>query len=444
MILAIVFLVERFSGSARIAGLAAFMYAANPNFLYWSAQFSYESLALPLVLFALFLTVQRADHGPSPRLTGLVLLAILAVVVSHHLSSYFLAGILVVWSLIAFWRARRDAESAFNPYGLALFTCAAIALWLGTVASITGQYLGGIASSTGSGLYNVITGASPTRKLFTSGAEVAPSWERGLGILAVLITLVGLGYGGRFVWKQRARHPLMLCALALAALYPLLLPLRFVGSAAETANRSTEFLSLGLGAVLAACGVSLMSRPLGGWRVPTLAVALLAGVVVAGGVAVSWQYSERLPEDPAKQGVPHEVTLNTLSAYQWTATRLGAGRRFATDFLDELGLAGDVLQRPLYGPVDDVRNWQVMAPSAVDKSVRAAIAAGHVEFVLVNRRLGNGIPTSGFYFDKGEPGAEDYKRPLSARVLRKFDKVRGASRIYDNGTIQIYAVSALR
>ncbi len=38
---------EQVGGSGRIAGMAALIYASNPNFLFWSSQFSYESLALP-------------------------------------------------------------------------------------------------------------------------------------------------------------------------------------------------------------------------------------------------------------------------------------------------------------------------------------------------------------------------------------------------------------
>ena len=71
LMLVIALMVERLSGSARVGGLAAFLYAANPNFLYWSAQFSYESLALPLVTFVIFLVAVRSTPGASRRLSWL-------------------------------------------------------------------------------------------------------------------------------------------------------------------------------------------------------------------------------------------------------------------------------------------------------------------------------------------------------------------------------------
>ena len=51
--LALFLLYEAVGGSPRIAGLAALLYTTNANFLYWSAQFSYESLALPLAILVL-------------------------------------------------------------------------------------------------------------------------------------------------------------------------------------------------------------------------------------------------------------------------------------------------------------------------------------------------------------------------------------------------------
>ena len=172
--------------------------------------------------------------------------------------------------------------------------------------------------------------------------------------------------------------------------------------------------------------------------------AALAALIVAGGVAVSWQYSERLPQASTLPGVPYELGPQALSADGWAAAYLGPGHRFATDFLDHLGLAAYALERPLYAPADHVSAWQVLAPEKVDPAVRAAIREGRVEYVMVERRLNEGIPTSGFYFDKGEPDARKRTIPISAATLAKFDHTPGASRVYDNGEQQIYEVTGLR
>jgi hypothetical protein len=444
LMLAMFFVVERLSRSSRVAGLACFIYAANPNFLYWSAQFSYESLALPLAAFVLYLTARRsATRGW--RLSALAGLSVLAVVVSHHLSSYFLVAVLAAWSAVVLWRRReRDRGREYAPVGLALVAMGAVGAWLAFVAPITGQYLGSIASSTGRGLFDVVTGASSTRALFTSGAQVAPAWERVLSVGSVGLTLLVLAIAAVAIWRRRRDNPLMLAPLLLAVGYPLLLPLRFIGSAAETANRSTEFLFLGLGAVLALVGIGL--RPGRGERAALYrgGAAIACALVVLGGVAVSWQYSERLPQDASAARPPYELTAQAIDADRWAATRLGSGHRFVSDFLDRLGLATYGQQRTLFAPVDGPSAWEVLEPPRINAHVRDAIRRGRIEFVMVDRRLSSGIPTSGWYFDRGEPEAGRFKAPIAAGTLGKFDGSPRVSRLYDNGEQQIYDVAALR
>jgi hypothetical protein len=337
-------------------------------------------------------------------------------------------------------------RSDYWPLGMAGLAAAAIGAWLAAFAPITGQYLGSIASSTSSGLFNVITGASAARKLFTSGAQVAPTWERMLGIGAVGLTLLGLGVAAWLVWRRRRATPMLLVPLALALLYPMLLPLRFIGSAAETANRSTEFLYLGVGTMLAVAVVELCSRgPTRRRLVAMVAGALLSAAVVLGGVAVSWQYSERLPQERQARTIPYELGAQALAADQWAREDLGGGRRFASDFLDHLGLATYGAQRPLWAPVDHVSAYELMAPRSFTADARRVVAAGRIEYALVDDRLVYGVPASGFYFDKGEPGTKALvRRPLSPRSLQKFARARGVSRVYDNGRQQIYAVGGLR
>ena len=67
LISACVFLVaEKVTGSSRTAAGASVIYAANPMFLFWSASFSYENLALPLAAFAVW-WIGRTDRGPFVR-----------------------------------------------------------------------------------------------------------------------------------------------------------------------------------------------------------------------------------------------------------------------------------------------------------------------------------------------------------------------------------------
>ena len=88
------------TGSARAAAAASLIYAANPMFLFWSASFSYENLALPLAAFALW-WLARTRNGAGPAQTVTVLL-IVAVTVTHHVAAFALTALLAAW-----WLAER-------------------------------------------------------------------------------------------------------------------------------------------------------------------------------------------------------------------------------------------------------------------------------------------------------------------------------------------------
>src|SRR5438270_7507233 len=72
LVLALYFFFEYLISSARVAGIATLLYMANPHFLFFDADFSYESLALPLAMFVLFAVASRL-YGPLGRHRGLTL-----------------------------------------------------------------------------------------------------------------------------------------------------------------------------------------------------------------------------------------------------------------------------------------------------------------------------------------------------------------------------------
>ncbi len=93
LMVALFLLFTRISGSARTAGLGAAIYAGNFNFLFWGAQFSYESLALPLFVVVLMAVAEReaAPREWAREWAVPIVLGIAAIVVTHHLTSYAVA-----------------------------------------------------------------------------------------------------------------------------------------------------------------------------------------------------------------------------------------------------------------------------------------------------------------------------------------------------------------
>jgi hypothetical protein len=125
IMLAIYLLVENLSSSTRAGAIGALFYAAGPNFLFFSGQYSYESLALPMstaVVFAIVAMRSSEDARMSYGWGVLALLSIPAVAVTHHVSGYVLAGALSGLSIITVLlvrRRRRHPERARRAAGTA-------------------------------------------------------------------------------------------------------------------------------------------------------------------------------------------------------------------------------------------------------------------------------------------------------------------------------------
>lgn len=440
LMLSLFLLVESLSGSPRAASIACVVYAANPNFLYWDAQFSYESLALALAFLVLFIVHRRSIASGGIAVSLLAAVAIVAVVITHHLSSYTLAAALVLWSAFALaLRRRRGDAGIYAPIGTALTAIVASVLWAVLEAPRTWSYVTGIFSHAGHGVIDVLTGAGGTRTPFaTSAGALSPLWERVLSYSAAAVLLVALAWAIRPALRRYRTVPLGVVLLLLAVLYPVVLPLRLVSAAQETSNRSSEYVFAGVGLVISTAVVLVLARRAG--RRATLLTAALAVLVFVGGAAVSWQYSEQLPIRASYRGVPDTVDFEASSAADWTRAALGTGNRFASDEVDNLALASYGLQRTLWLNADGASAWQIFLPATVTDQVVLAIRRSRVRYLLVQRRLSRGISSGGVYYDKGEPGSANRRTPLSLSTLRKFDLATGVNRVFDSGDIEVYDV----
>ena len=332
MMAALFLLYEQVSHSSRVAALGSVLYAGNSNFVFWSAQFSYESLALPLAILVLYVVARREDSADAGERLGLTLIAlagICSVVVTHHLSSYFLALVLVLWTVTASrarialfgfiggqlvrfsnsrlgrrltplfrrvvgdpaWPMHGQGAATGGPGGLALFAAAAALVWLFYVASLTLTYLSPVFGKAFVSLIGLIGGESTGRHLFQSGSGyVAPVAERAVALGSVLLLLLALPFGLRQVWRRGLHHPVMLLLSGAAVAYFSTLGLRLVPSAWEIGNRASEFLFIGLALVTAMARFPRLPKPsLGAWY--GRARAALAGL--RGELAARWARAGR-------------------------------------------------------------------------------------------------------------------------------------------------------
>jgi hypothetical protein len=439
LMLALFMLFERASRSHRIAGAAVLLYSANPSFLYFDAQVSYESLALPFAILAFALLAARTSwRGSTARGRGLLAgIVILSVVVIHHVTAFALAGFLIAWVIVG--RLRRGAAgTSITPVAHAAFATVAAAAWLLVVSPKTVSYLapdilGGVQQ-----LIRLIAGESTGRRLFEDAAGgSAPLWERVVGYLAVILILAALPAALWTVRRDYGRMPIAIALAMVALIYPGSLALRLTPQGAETAGRLSEFIFLGIGFTIAVWGARLTSRSKSGLHAGLLAAA--TAIMFVGGGVIGFAPWARLPFPYRPAADPRSVEPEGLSAAAWTETELGSNHVFVTDRTNRQLLGSYGYQNPLF----ITAAADLLLSPAFDQAGIRLIASRRIEYVLTDRRLSLAVPLTVSYVIRGEMGGRAVTSPLDPAALTKFDTLPATSRVFDSGDIQIFDVKGL-
>jgi hypothetical protein len=430
-------LTDRFLGSSRAAGIAVLVYAANPNFLYWDAQYAYESLALPLTLLAIFLVARRRGSSPSTLAMLSCVVVALAVVVTHHVTAWALAALLVAWTAGAWLHRRRSQiKPGYIPAFPAVVTASAVAVWLVAVAPITVGYVGPVVSRAAVQGLQLVTQNHASRTLFASAGQTAkaPFWEDATAISSTLVIVAVLPLALFFM--RRANLPVLAKLLALSSLlWVVLLPLRLTAAGQETANRSSEFAYVGI----ALCFAFVLESFLGSARWQRLLALAIVVLLFVGGIAVSWNYAQRLAPDYRLMSGSATVTADDRALATWMLAVLGPGHRIATDTETGLALGSLGRQDVLSAAEDNAHIWRIFYPTNVDNEVLTEIRRERVQYVVVQQALLHspaGVPR----FDSSEP-AQVYDAPLAAASLAKFSSSPLFHEIYAAGSLLVYQVA---
>lgn len=432
LVLSLFVLFTRVSGSHRLAGLAVVIYAGSSNFLYWGVQYSYESLSLPLLVAVLTAFAEREAAGPKLVRSWAVpiVLGTMAIVVTHHLTSYALVIVLALLAVI--YRLVRSPKP--NPWPFAVFGAVLAAGWMLIAAPNTVDYLSPVLSGAVTSIWNTIFGASKARGLFQSPSS-AVVYET--PILARLITLAAvgllfLGYlaGFREAWGRRAKRPFVVLFCLGGAAFFATLALRFAPQAWETGNRAGMYLFIGLAFVVAYAVLRLMRA---GPRLLLRRAALLAciAVVVVGGAIAGWPWDSQLAQPTRITAAGTELESEPITLARWIGGRL-PGRKFAAGDADARMIlapggarakTGDALAIKTILPETSLSNWEL--PS---------LRGNGLGYVVADRRRVATDPGRGSFFYV--PGSEgDALLPRAA--MRKFGE-RRLGRIYDSGNIVVF------
>ena len=428
-------------GGPRAAAAAAVIYSISPQFGFFDSQFAYESLAVPVLVWGVALTLyaigeQRAR--PRSALLAAAGFAGLCCVVTHHLTSYMLAALLVVTGLAEM--ALRQRHRARLSAGLGLLVgCCAIGWIFATRAPII-TYLGYFPRTAYDGIGPILhrllgEGGPPTasgratvtatRSLF-SGSTL-PAYEH---YSAYLVQLVALVAGTVAAWRLRRRRSGALLTFALlGASYFVMLPLRLNLAGEQGANRVATFQWIGIAIVVAtgfageraavgplprAADVARRVRPLVDrprWRVGAVVVLLLLCLVGNYGSAVN-----------AAQRFPGAFELDSTDGRDAPAEAVRLAERFLHAEGPDRVVAADfstarLFETYAYTTVGDAFPvWQFFSPDYSSTQLQYLAYSGRVTAIVIDDRLVGEGGVGGRF--PGYPPAD--RPPITPAVLHRL------------------------
>lgn len=436
LVMALFLLFARISGSARTAGLAVAIYTGNFNFLFWGAQYSYESLSLPLLAVVLMALAEREDTSRewAREWAVPILLGTAAIVVTHHLTSYALVVIVGALS-IAYWLMRRTWGWA-NPWRFAVVAAVLAVGWMLLVATETFGYLSPVLGDAFQAIFNTASGEAAPRGLFEAKGTATvdtPIVARAVALLAVALLAVALPVSLTRLWQRHRTDPFALIFGLGALAFFGTLALRLAPEAWETGNRASEFLFIGLAFTVACAGFELW-RPRGR---PWLGRALLSaglGVVLVGGAIAGWPWDLQLASPLRVSAEGKTIVSPPLGMAEWARRNLPENGRYAANPADARMLMTPGGKTTLAGKTPDIED--ILIEPGLSGWELPLLERNEIRYLVVDRREIASNALKGYSFRiRGRP---ELSRLLSTDVVTKFKEFPDASRIYSSGDIAVF------
>lgn len=441
LVVALFLLAASVTRSARVGGVVVLLYSASAQFYFFNAQFSYQTVAIAMLVAALLFLARACEAAETrpwrPMVAAQVCLAALAV--THHLTSWLALAALWLLALL-FWLGREARRARLTLVTAEVATVVAAA-WTAVVAPLLVRYLGPIFDDAGSELARLAALDGGGRSVGSDGGGTpSPAWE--VGVMAgsmllwclLLLPAAYVAWRGGTIGRSRGR----LLPLVLAAAYPLLLLARFSPAAGEVADRASTFVTLAMALVVAAWLVPRLPQ-VGRLAVPAVVLLVLGGTMLGSGP--DWQ---RVPGPYLAGAEQRSVDATTIQVARWAGRHLPEGSRIATDttlgrVLPNFAPVEPVTSSP--GTGDAVNVTELFLARRLDDRALAIIKAGRVDFVAVDTRITGLRTRSGSWFE-GSQGWGEQAAVLDSEQLGKFADVPGVEVVLD-GPVRIYDVRAL-
>ncbi len=449
----------------RAAGIGVLVYAANPSF-YTFASWDYGPFALVFAVATVHFLLSSIDERARVSTTNvgsgastsivepsryrllrsrrdflLALASLAALVVTHHLTAWLTASLLVVWAVGLWIDGRRVAARLIGL--AAAISLVLVSGWTAFVGRQLFSYLGPLLSDAVTGFSSAIEHHQSSRRLFHTSASQGGSsnWEIVVMLAAAVCFCLVLVPSVLGVIRKHTANGgvLRFLPVVVAAGYPFAMLASLSSGSSQVGERTTTFIFFGMAIVIGlwlAARISMRRSLLE--RAATLLIAtvcFLGSMIFGSGPDVTY-----VPGPYLVGANQRSFSAPSLALAQWASTHLPAGSNVAADRQNGALLAdfGDLNFVTNIGGLTDPT--PLFFSKHFDPYDLSLIRKDRIRYIVVDLRLASSLPLFNTYIEPGEakPGTR-----LTIAELRKFDSVPGANRIYDNGPIQVYDVSRL-
>ncbi len=437
-ILALFLLASRIGRSTQVGAATVLLYAGSAQFYFFNSQFSYQTVAIAMLMAALYLLVRAFDSEEERpwRLLIAVQVCLGGLAITHHLTSWLM--LVLLWLLaLFFWRGGEERRARLTLITAELATVVVLA-WTAIIAPLLISYLGPIFDVARSQILTALDGQGGTRDIGGAPGTPTPTWE--LMVMAGSIMLWGLMLlpSAWRAWRRGSLGPTKAryIPLLIAVAYPALQLARFVPSAAEISDRASTFVTLAMALVVAAW-LAPRIQTFAALVVPALVMLILGGTLIGGGP--DWQ---RVPGPYLAGAEQRSIDSESVAVAQWAGTYLPAGSRVAAD-------STFIRLLPNFAPVLTITQpagFDSMTPlfiaHTVDQEVLRLILQNDVDFIVVDTRLVGQTVRSGGFFE-GSTGYGPDAQTIQRDQVQKFADNPDFDLVLD-GPVKVYDVRPLR
>ncbi len=467
-VLAIYQLVRMVGAPARGAAVGAVVYTLNPSWLYFDALFSYESLALPLMLWCLAATIAagRATEKLNVRAIAMAVFCVVGLPVIHHLTTIMLCFILIlliVARIVPFVRQtaiagrRATTERIWPLIFIACCLLVSIVNWWAGLYSWLVVYLGPAWALGYEQLQKILNGesqASQARSPFEGAAN--PPYEIISGYLLPFVLLVLVSWSVVVLWRNRRRVGSAAWAFAvLAGMFFASLPMVLTAGGGEGAHRSWAHSFIGIAVV---CGLAWslaplrtadagasrwrwMTKPFGRPGVRVGVVGIVFTVIALGSAAVGTNVPHRFPGVALVGEDAKSVSRESGAVAMWLAAHTPVDTSVIADRFVSLQI-GSLGRMATLRPSTTFPIWDLyMSAEPVRLEVLKSVLDAKIKYFVVDARMATTRPLIGYWFTRDEPGARG-EDVFPQAALDRFNCLPWLQGVFAAGPLTVYEVSA--